>query len=375
MQQRCSTIDDILLPGTGTNLHLPTLRSSVRKVTMKDLVLKHDADHAGGGKEIVYSSEGADLPPITFPVNAKHVEIDESELIPPEEAFQIFANKLFAVNPHGGKKSLNDVADSQLNESPLIRMTRLKNEIEALEKDCASQDFGLLQDQLVKMKEQLHLVSSSQLQKQTNLTSSIYASVNALNDTSSVSMKPATAMPFNDGQIHNRINRLEIMLGGKLGASGDQESLMTRVQALETLLSKLDDKKLDLLQKRTKVIRQDLEAAAKARNKLSSSSGGGTSSSEDSKTIATLYDGLQSLNGMAEHIPILSSRLQALALQHADTATRTIRFKAIEQVASDLSKQVQSIETSLSSLDESIKANATLMQANVQELEERTKGL
>ena len=342
---------------------------------MKDLVLKHDADHAGGGKEIVYSSEGADLPPITFPVNAKHVEIDESELIPPEEAFQIFANKLFAVNPHGGKKSLNDVADSQLNESPLIRMTRLKNEIEALEKDCASQDFGLLQDQLVKMKEQLHSVSSSQLQKQTNLTSSIYASVNALNDTSSVSMKPASTMPFNDGQIHNRINRLEIMLGGKLGASGDQESLMTRVQALETLLSKLDDKKLDLLQKRTKVIRQDLEAAAKARNKLSSSSVGGTSSSEDSKTIATLYDGLQSLNDMAEHIPILSSRLQALALQHADTATRTIRFKAIEQVASDLSKQVQSIETSLSSLDESIKANATLMQANVQELEERTKGL
>jgi Dynamitin len=346
---------------------------------MKDLILKHDADHAGGGKEVVYSSDGADLPPISFPVKTKHIDIDESELIPPEQAHQIFANKLYAVNPYSNKSASNDATEMQTNESPLVRMARLKNEVEALEKDCASQDFGLFQDPLVKMQEQLQALSSTQLLKQTGLTSSIESSVSALNNIHSVDVKPLAALPLNDGQnappLNDRVHRLEKILGGTLGASADQVSLVTRVQALETLLAKLDDKKLDLLQKRSKVIRQDLEAAAKARSKLSSSTIGGTSSLDDSKTITTLYDGLQSLNSMSEHLPILSSRLQALALQHADAATRTARFKAVEQVTSDLSKQVQSIETALSSLDKSMKENATLMQSNIHALEERTKTL
>lgn len=347
---------------------------------MKDLVLKHDADHAGGGKEVVYSSDGADLPPISFPVQTKHIEIEESELIPPEQAFQIFADKLYAVNPYSSnKKVLNDAASMPPNESPLVRMARLKNELEALERECKSPDFGLFQDQLVKMQDQLHTLSSTQLQKQTGLTYSIDSSVSALQGMNAVDMKPMATLPLPGGQhstpLHDRIHRLEKILGGTSGASGDQVSLVARVQALEALLSKLDDKKLDLLQKRSKVIRQDLEAAAKARSKLSSSNIGGTSSSDDSKTITTLYDGLQSLNGMSEHLPILSSRLQALALQHADAATRTARFKSVEQMTSDLSNQVQSIETALSSLDKSMKENATLMQSNVNALEERTNAL
>ena len=347
---------------------------------MKDLVLKHDADHAGGGEEVVYSSDGADLPLLSFPVKTKHDEIDESEIIAPEQAFQIFANKLFAVNPYSTKKELNNAEIAQSNESPLVRLARLKNELEALEHDCSSQDFRLFQDQLVKMQDQLHVISSSQLNKQTGLTSYIESSVSAVNDMKLVDVKASVALPMvSDGQnatqLNDRVHRLEKLLGGKLSASGDQVSLVTRVKTLEALLLKIDDKKLDLLQKRSKVIRQDLEAAAKARNKLSSSTIGSPLLSDDSKTITTLYDGLQSLNGMSEHLPILSARLQALALQHADAATRTARFKAVEQMTSDLSKQVQSIETALTSLDKSLKENAAVMQSNVHALEERTKSL
>jgi hypothetical protein len=348
---------------------------------MKDLVLKHDADHAGGGKEVVYSSDGADLPPIAFPVKTKHVEIDESELMPPEQAFQIFANKLYVANPYSNKKGSNDAAVTLPNESPLVRLTRLKNELEALEKDCTSQDFKLFQDPLVKMQEQLHALSSVQLQKQTGLSSSIATSVTALKDMNVANLTPMPASPLlsdssNANSLNDRVHRLEKFLGGTIGTSGDQGSLVTRIQALESLLSKVDDKKLDLLQKRSKVIRQDLEAAAKARSKLSSSTIGGTSSSsDDSKIITALYDGLQSLNSMSEHLPLLSSRLQALALQHSDAATRATRFKAVEYMASDLSKQVQSVEAALASLDKSMKENATLMQSNVDAIEERTKAL
>jgi Dynamitin len=341
---------------------------------MKDLVLKHDADHAGGGKEVVYSSDGADLPPMSFPIKTKHSEIDESELIPPEQAFQIFANKLYTTNPYNKNLVKESIAGS--DESPLVRLERLKSELETLEMECSSKsDFGLFQDQLLKIKGQLHSLSSSHMQNQTGLSTTIDASVAAINaphivDTTTLSTVSSNVASENSSRLIVRINRLEKVLGSE---TGDQTSLIGRVNNLENLLSKLDDKKLDLLQKRSKVIRQDLEAAAKARNKLSSSSNSGLSSSDDSKIIATLYDGLQNLQGMSEHLPILSARLQALAHQHADAATRTARFKAVEQMTTDLSKKVQSIDTALSSLDKSMKENTTVMYENVNALEERMK--
>lgn len=344
---------------------------------MKDVVdLKHDADLAGGGKEVVYSSDGTDLPSMSFPTKTNHDEIDESELIPPEQAFQIFANKLYIANPYSKNSMKREIVGS--DDSPLLRMARLKGELEALEKDFSSNsDFGLLQDQIRKMNEQLHSISSLQKQDQNGLTMLIEKSAVALNTSSTTETTLTdnhrqaidTIGNENASVLEVRISRLEKFLG----SSGDQKSLSNRVKSLEILLSKLDDKKIDLLQKRSKVIRQDLEAAAKARNKLSSSSSSGLSSSDDSKVIATLYDGLQSLQGMSEHLPILSARLQALAFQHADAATRTTRFKAVEQMTTDLSKQVQSIETAMVSLDKSIKENATIMLENVKALEARMK--
>ena len=173
-------------------------------------------------------------------------------------------------------------------------------------------------------------------------------------------------------EMEERLKCLEANLGVSSNTSSTtkwNKSLLERLEILEHL--PFDDKKLDLVQKRVKVIRQDLEAAAKARSKLMTVS----ASAEDSKSIAALYDQLQSLQGVAQHLPALSARLQTLAHQHVDAATRSTRFQAIEQVTTNLSHQVTALEVTLQTLEASVKLNATSMQQNMQVLEDRMKAM
>lgn len=330
--------------------------------------LKHDADLAGGAKEVVFASDGVDVPPIIFPINARDEDLVDSETMTAEQAFEVFAGKLFVANPYNKKRN---ATTEESNESPLDRLGRLKRELDELEKDCASMDeSNVLQDRLVELQGQFQRVSTSRLEQQSSLLSSIQTSVDKLKGTGTddrgESNATSSSLGVGSPELEVRINRLEKMLGSSSLSVG---SLLDRLEKLEGLQSKLDDKKIDLLQRRVKVIRQDLEAAAKARNKLASS----TASSEDSKTIAALYDQLQQLQGLSQHLPILTARLEALAHQHVDVATRAARFHSVEQIASSLQNHVQSMETAMTAVDASMQQNASAMLENIAALEARMK--
>ena len=165
-------------------------------------------------------------------------------------------------------------------------------------------------------------LSTVQLHKRESLANSMQKCVEGGND-SVDSSKPilvvdsaiaaATAIAASP-EMEERLKCLEANLGVSSNTSSNtssstttnrNKSLLERLEILEHL--PFDDKKLDLVQKRVKVIRQDLEAAAKARSKLMTVS----ASAEDSKSIAALYDQLQSLQGVAQHLPALSARLQS----------------------------------------------------------------
>jgi DNA repair exonuclease SbcCD ATPase subunit len=333
--------------------------------------VKHDADQAGGAKEVVFSSDGDDAMPVTFPIplTTQNENLVESEIMTAEEAFEVFAGKLYIANPYSSKKA---VATEDSNESPLERLGRLKRELDELETDCQSKvESPMFEAQLSQLQDQLQRLSTTQLQQPTLLSESIQAAMADLNTNIEISQTDdandkasGTAL-----QLEARLRRIEMAMGSF--GSSSEESLLDRVLALENMQAKLDDKKLDLLQKRGKVIRQDLEAAAKARNKLAST----LVSAEDSKTIAALYDQLLQLQGLSPHLPALTQRLQELAHQHVDASTRAARFQAIEQVVGNLSLQVQSMDTALEALDKSLKQNATAMQESVAALEERIKVL
>ena len=246
----------------------------------------------------------------------------------------------------------------------------------------------MFQEQLALLQGQMERVSLAQLAKQENLAKSIQSTVEGLNqeDDGGGSTKTTTTTPApstiaavsSPQQLEERLKRLEVTLGAAGSSSSTNQSksssLLDRLEALEQIQAKVDDKKVDLVQKRVKVIRQDLEAAAKARNKLMAV--GGSLAHEDSKSIAALYDQLQQLQGCARHLPVLAERLQALAHQHVEAATRAHRLRAVEQLTGHLAQQVAAAETAVGKLESSsLPQNAASMQESMQALEERMKAL
>jgi hypothetical protein len=231
---------------------------------------------------------------------------------------------------------------------------------------------------------------------------------------SSPSPSPSPA----EASILARLQKLEAVLGGagtntsstssssssSSSISSSNASLMHRLAVLEKSMSRWDDKELEALTKKAKVIRQDLEAASKARNKLMSvvtTSGGGASSSsgitlanasggsgssssstsihiraEDSKTITDLHDELVQLQGMTLHLPVLAHRLQSLAHLHASTATYGARLQAMEDLSvHKLPPQVALLEGALEKMETNLSQCAQQMMDNVKALQERVDKL
>ena len=96
--------------------------------------------------------------------------------------------------------------------------------------------------------------------------------------TSTTSNIPREAM------LEERLRKLELAMGSTTNSStsdGGNKSIMERVEAAERLTSEVDTKQIDKLASKAKVIRADLEAAARAKNKLSSKSS--TTSTKDSQ--------------------------------------------------------------------------------------------
>jgi len=339
----------------------------------------HAADQAGGDKEVVFSSDGIEPIQIQFPVNDnahQNDDLDTSAPMTAEQAFEVFAGKLYVANPYAKKTTTDDS-----KEGLLQRLGRLKQELEELQEDTKGGDAetaAIFQDQLAQLQEQLQSLSTAQLQKQERLTNLIQNSVLGIQQGDKTAPPTTTASstvpPPQPQHLEERLKQLELTLGAA-GTTSHNKSLLDRLEALEQVQAKLDDKKVDLVQKRVKVIRQDLEAAAKARNKLMSSASS-NSNVEDSKSIAALYDQLQLLQGVSQHLPALTARLQSLAHQHVDGATAAARLQAVEQlVASSLAPQVASVETAVQQLETSLAQNAQALQENVQALEDRIKAL
>ena len=191
--------------------------------------------------------------------------------------------------------------------------------------------------------------------------------------------------------LETRLQRLERLTGlaSVSSASYESASFLERLMALEeTFLSKvLDDKELEIKAKKAKVIRQDLEAAAKARNKLMANSTGGVSSASaassgiaaslsmtaasDAKILAALHDQYVQLHGLTPHLPLLAQRLQALARQHQEAAVQATQLQATQELADHLSQHVTQLEQAVQTTQVAIQQSTMQMAQNIQALDER----
>jgi chromosome segregation ATPase len=139
---------------------------------------------------------------------------------------------------------------------------------------------------------------------------------------------------------------------------------------MEALVKTVDPTVLELTATKAKVIRADLEAASKARNKLTA-----TYKKEDSKMIQQLHQQMVELEGLSGYLPSLVERLQQLAGLHVQASTFATRLKSMEGDANQLGATVSNLETTLTALQANMVANMQTMEQNMKQLDEKLNKL
>lgn len=365
------------------------------------------ADEAGG--EVIFSSDGlapvqvAKPPSITQSTTTVANEDElvlDSEAMSPQLAFEVFKGKVYSVST--GKGSAATFAAGGGTESPLEKLARLQSEVTALEQELhtTAADSGRAFDEQVvqiasDLKTRLAAASSQKVAEQDELTKMIRQQLQSLQTTSADGQTSESKVPGdvpssgvvyelygNTGEnpttsLEGRLLKLERLLGSpqsemllsSKGASGGQtKSLLNRLEDMETLVATVDATTLEQTATKAKVIRADLEAASKARNKLTA-----TYKKEDSKMIQQLYQQMVDLEGLSGYLPSLVDRLNQLSGLHQQSATFGTRLEELERGATQVEASVGQLETGITKLQETMVQNISTMEANLQKLDEKLK--
>lgn len=168
-----------------------------------------------------------------------------------------------------------------------------------------------------------------------------------------------------------RLRKLETILGSTTTATDtiSSTSLLQRLNDAERLTKEMDMKEVDKLAAKAKVIRSDLEAAARARQKLASSSSSSRVNDDDARTLTALHNHLLELEGISHILPALTVRLAELANLHSNAAEFGERLNSCEDAVNRSEKLLKSVEISLKKMEEGWKGNMEVVENNVNRLD------
>lgn len=185
---------------------------------------------------------------------------------------------------------------------------------------------------------------------------------------------PAPPAPSSrDLEVQERLRRLEDAVGA--APDGGTPSILERVERAERLVRETDPREVDRLASKAKVIRSDLEAAARARAKLSAARGGkGAAGSDDAKAVAELHSLLTDLDGISSHLPAMARRLSDLAVLHGSAADFSSRLTAAESALSASEAVLSSVEAAVTAMESNWKENLSVIEKNVERLDRIAKG-
>ena len=250
------------------------------------------------------------------------------------------------------------------------------------------------------LKNRLVTVSSSQVKEQDELTSMIRQQLQEVQSNKAAASSQAAEESGATGLVYElygnstnpttsleeRLLNLERLLGspqqafhsasssGQMGApsvSGSHyKSLLHRLEDMEALVATVDSATLEKTSTKAKVIRADLEAASKARNKLTA-----TYKKEDSKMIQQLYQQMIDLEGLGGYLPSLVERLQQLSSLHQQASTFGTRLAELEKGATQVEASVSQLEDGMGTLQTTIAQNILAMESNMKKLDEKMSGL
>mmetsp|Transcript_14961 Transcript_14961/g.31025 ORF Transcript_14961/g.31025 Transcript_14961/m.31025 type:complete len:240 (+) Transcript_14961:82-801(+) len=173
--------------------------------------------------------------------------------------------------------------------------------------------------------------------------------------------------------LEERLLNLERLLGNASSSTVSAvsyKSLLHRLEDMEALVATVDSATLEKTSTKAKVIRADLEAASKARNKLTA-----TYKKEDSKMIQQLYQQMIDLEGLGGYLPSLVERLQQLSTLHQQASTFGTRLSELERGATQVEATVNQMEDGMGTLQTTIAENITAMESNMKKLDEKLAAL
>lgn len=298
------------------------------------------SDTLTGGEE-VYSSDA--LPPVpvpppppTFPSRSAGDVLD-SESIPATKAIETFR--------HGG-------------ETRHEKLDRIKRELEELDRDSSVDHIGI---SVRTLQEKLEgLTGTNILMRQMELTKMVASSGNVQKGADNSS----AFIPNNVSSHEERLLRIEAMLGSDKNST----SVIERLKKAEQNLQSVNEKSLSQAASRAKVIRADLEAAAKARSKIQSST-------QDSVKVSKLYNQMTELDGFLSSdshvLNAIVNRLEACAELHLRSMDFGKTVDSLEVAVTDVKSLLASMDDSVGSLEKGMEDNMKIIQENMEALDKR----
>jgi archaellum component FlaC len=301
---------------------------------------EHAADEAGG--EVIYSSDGLDPLPVTKPppllARNQHTELDSldtDESLRMEDALEMIAASTARRRQH--------------DESPRQRLERLERELQHVAQEISVDDA--LQQQVAQLQAQLAL-QTQRLQAPRVIDATASSSADSSAD------------------LEQLLARLERAIGS-MDAPDHRKGLLERLSLLERTVEQLDATHLERVAQQAKVLRQDLQAASKAKSKLSSGSSSNTQ--DDVKKISELYSAYNELSSLSSQLPIVAQRLQALSQQHTTASLWNQQLSACEQLLQRLQEQWKSTSDAVTRVESQWATIQSQLQEQVQGLDERWK--
>ena len=147
------------------------------------------------------------------------------------------------------------------------------------------------------------------------------------------------------------------------------KTILERISKAERLTKEVDAKQIEKLASKAKVVRADLEAAARAKTKLASKSNT-TGTKEDAFAITALHSQLVELEGLSGHLPAFTVRLVESSNLHTNAAEFASRLDAAEAAVGRSEGVLTSVERALKDMEGGWKVNMEGVEMNVRRLDE-----
>jgi len=324
----------------------------------------------------------------------------ETSSVAPEDAFEKFSGKTYAVLPSGLSDSLarSGLYDpSHLSilgraggvETPQQRLMRLKHEVKELSLEMGSCDGADPSEsfpsdvlsEVSALTQQLEALQTRGLSVDQMLAQQIQAKLGEklANTMSSAEASSATtpgvyelfAAPSRSNQVaeqskvaelEQRLAFLEECIGVEEEKSG--RSLADSVCALERQVEILDTGRMDAVSRKAQSLSQHMAVLLKQKKTAAPSS-------DQEEQIQRMFDTMQRWEGAAKELPGVVARLRSLQSLHVEGASMVETMRSMEKQHSDMTAKLGTEMSQLESVESTLKGNVDTISANMKSLEER----